>query len=439
MRVIGAKEVYVRVVALILTPCVASLACGGEDPNGPVQAVASVVVTPSGISLSGIGATHTFTAEAQDANGNQIAPTSVTWTSLNPTVAIIDHGGMATAVESGQVTILADIDGVVGYGLLTVSVPGVPPVTSWIESGYYGDLDRYLVDVWGSSSTDVYKVGSRYVTGSPVGNKGWVNHYDGTGWRTTYPVLNPLQAVWGTSASDVLALGSGTPSTPYHYDGSSWSAIGGFPDTLTAPEGPTGKLLWGTSPSDVYALARYHDGVNKNGTILHYNGAEWSEMVRRTESRLLGVWGTSSTDVFAVGYFEAADQTLGPTILHYDTNGWSKIGSGTGSGLVALWGTSSTDVYAVGFDGTILHYDGTSWESMTSGTTHLLDAVWGTSSTDVYAVGEGGTILHYDGTSWETMASETNQSLKAVWGTSTDVYVVGLSGTGVTITLTGTR
>jgi hypothetical protein len=104
---------------------------------------------------------------------------------------------------------------------------------------------------------------------------------------------------------------------------------------------------------------------------------------------LTDVWGTSSSDVYAVGY--------GGTILHYDGAGWSEMTSGTSAALRGVWGTSSSDVYAVGNSGTILHFDGTSWSEMTSGTSATMSAVWGTSPSDIFAVGSA-TILHFDGT-----------------------------------------
>ena len=52
--------------------------------------------------------------------------------------------------------------------------------------------------------------------------------------------------------------------------------------------------------------------------------------------------------------------------------------SGTSNFLVDVWGTSASDVFAVGFGGVILHYDGTMWRSMTSETFVDLEAVWGT-------------------------------------------------------------
>jgi hypothetical protein len=108
-------------------------------------------------------------------------------------------------------------------------------------------------------------------------------------------------------------------------------------------------------------------------------------MASGTDERLMGVWGTSPTDVFAVGYWNGA-------ILHYDGSAWSSMTGATTDGLHAVWGTTPTDVYALGHDGVILHYDGTAWNAMTSGTDEDLFGVWGTSS-HVYAVGSHGLVL----------------------------------------------
>ena len=62
--------------------------------------------------------------------------------------------------------------------------------------------------------------------------------------------------------------------------------------------------------------------------------------------------------------------------------------SGTTYHLYGVWGSSGSDVFAVGGNGTILHYNGSAWSSMTSGTTNNLLGVWGSSGSDVFAVGE---------------------------------------------------
>ena len=69
---------------------------------------------------------------------------------------------------------------------------------------------------------------------------------------------------------------------------------------------------------------------------------------------------------------------------------WSAMTSGTTYDLNSIWGSSGTDVFAVGDSGIIVHYDGVDWSIMGSGATYNLNGVWGSSGTDVFTVGDGG-------------------------------------------------
>ncbi|MFC1499434.1 PKD domain-containing protein [Candidatus Zixiibacteriota bacterium] len=150
-------------------------------------------------------------------------------------------------------------------------------------------------------------------------------------------------------------------------------------------------------------------------------GLTWSEMNSFTSDDILGIWGASATDVFAVG--------RGGSILHFDGSSWSPMNSGTTSYYFkGVWGTSATDIFVVGQSGKILHYNGTAWSTMSSGTSESMYDVWGPSSSDVYAVGNHGTIKHYNGTSWSTMTAPTEASgpLYSIWGSSaTDIWAAG--------------
>jgi RHS repeat-associated protein len=212
-----------------------------------------------------------------------------------------------------------------------------------------------------------------------------------------------LEAVWGSSSSNVFAVGRN--NTIVHYDGSAWTSMSGATHWLYG--------VWGSSPSDVFA-------VGWAGTIDHYNGSSWTAMSSPTSYQLMGVWGSSSSDVFAVG--------AGGTIVHYNGTSWSTMTSGTTVDLHAIWGTSSSNVFVVGNSGKILRYNGTSWSTMTSGTTNDLYGVWGSSGSDVFAVGGSSTILHYNGSAWSQM-SGVSGTFRSVWGSSSsDVFAVGDSG-----------
>ena len=67
--------------------------------------------------------------------------------------------------------------------------------------------------------------------------------------------------------------------------------------------------------------------------------------------------------------------------------------------IYSVWGSSSSDIYGVGYaamsDGVILRYDGNSWRALDSSSANTLYGIWGNSSSYIFTVGYNGTILHY--------------------------------------------
>ena len=163
-----------------------------------------------------------------------------------------------------------------------------------------------------------------------------------------------------------------------------------------------------------------------------------------TQHDLYAVWGSSGSDVFAVGQ--------GGTILHYDGVAWNSMNSSTTDDLYTVWGTSDDDVFAAGQHGTILHYDGVAWSPMLRGTTYDLSSIWGISNTDVYAAGQNGAIVTYNESLWDStynesllgspfsgmwtaMANSVNRMLYGVWDSSDeDVFAVGRAASSCTTT-----
>lgn len=294
--------------------------------------------------------------------------------------------------------------------------------------------------VWGSSSSDVFA----------VGDYGSILHYNGTTWSPMASGTEEhLSGIWGSAANDVFAVGD--YGTILHYNGTAWSLM----DSADAGGDRTG--IWGSAANDVFA-------VNENGTILHYDGTAWSLMYTGTDEQFWGIWGSAPNDVFAVGN----KGFFGGLIMHYNGIAWSQMAYG-GSDLDWIGGTSANDVYAnggseirhyngsswalmdynelfdnevllgggvwgsaaneifaVGEQGTILHYNGTSWASMISGTTANFHSIWGSAANDVFAVAGDGTIMHYNGTAWSLMVRGTAVDLAGVWGSSSeDIFAVG--------------
>jgi len=86
--------------------------------------------------------------------------------------------------------------------------------------------------------------------------------------------------------------------------------------------------------------------------------------------------GSGRKDVFAVG---------GSAILHYNGCTWTSMTNGETPYLINVWGSSETDVYAVGQYGTLLFYNGNKWSSIQSGTANDLFDIWGTSGREIFA------------------------------------------------------
>jgi hypothetical protein len=193
---------------------------------------------------------------------------------------------------------------------------------------------------------------------------------------------------------------------------------------MTAPLLPDVFYLgvWGSSGSDVYAVGEYFEG-REVALISHFDGSTWSqvELDGADFQVATAVHGTSATDVYVSGYYSQGD---GYFVLHYDGSSWSREAVFEEGVLNGIWANAPNDVFAVGFGvdgGFITHFDGQSFSLMEIPPTPapLLD-VWGTSGSDVYAVGASG-ILHYDGSQWTEISNERGFG---VFGLSpTDVYV----------------
>jgi hypothetical protein len=211
-----------------------------------------------------------------------------------------------------------------------------------------------------------------------------VAHYNGTDWQVSVVTdSSGLWSVWGTSSSDVFAVGD--HGAIVHYDGTSWSRM------VSPTSGPLFDV-WAAAPNDVIAVG--------GGGKLHYDGMSWTVTDASAVSSW-AVWGTSSTNLHFAGASEERD----------------------------LWGASAGDIFSVAPNGRIMHYNGVSWSSMSSGTNEPLFGVWGAAPDDVYAVGFAGEILHYDGVDWSPLNSGTNTELWKVWGISSgDVFVVSRYG-----------
>jgi hypothetical protein len=286
-------------------------------------------------------------------------------------------------------------------------------------------------------------------------------------WKTkNSPSFNHLNAVWGTSQSNVIAVGN--YGTAIHYDGQIWSLM---------KTGTTDNLydVWGNSKNNYYA-------VGSSGTILHYDGFGWQRMPSSISVDLLAIDGLSSDSIYAGG--------VGQDIFHFDGFQWEKavmnhdlgylsgntlsdmwtytenalIGVGySGKNLfendpvmlqmanneikitasnqtslpnekhTAIWGISEDNYFVSGYAESSFQYTGIVYQTGIEKTYNLnarIMDLWGTTNNEVYAVGDVGSIFLFNGKQWLKETSGTESTLNGIWGLRDSIIIaVGDQGT----------
>lgn len=231
----------------------------------------------------------------------------------------------------------------------------------------------------------------------------------------TSGVTETLNAIWGTSATSLWAVGNG--GTIRKWDGTTWSG---------QTSGTTNHLraVWGSDASNVWA-------VGDGGTILKWNGSAWSAQTSGISTALYGVWGSASNSVWAVGE--------GGVVRKFNGTTWSAQTSGVTTALYSVWGTASTSVWAVGAEGAVRRFNGTTWSAQTSNTTATLRGVWGSNATNIWFAGSGGTLARSNGTTWTLQTSPLAVDLTGIWGSdASNLWASGANGTILRTTNGGT-
>jgi len=293
--------------------------------------------------------------------------------------------------------------------LLTCEEADFCPVPSGVDPRYV------LTAVWGSSASDVWAVGSG----------GTITHWDGAAWRSVPSgTRETLNAVWGSSASDVWVAGS-TASILRSSGAAPWTNVPAFSDDVIAYHGRM-HAVWGSSASDVRVGGQAFRGDlvedetvvgSVEGNLLHTTTADPGgsnlEVVsgldgRWAQATVLAIWGTSSSDLWVSLDNGNEEPWARGTLAHGVASApgeplvWTPVDSKSNAPLESLWGSSANDVWAVGDRGEIRRFSGGTSFAVVDGvpTTESLHGVWGSGPKDVWVVGDAGTILHFDGATW---------------------------------------
>ncbi|MGQ0704102.1 MAG: Ig-like domain-containing protein, partial [Gemmatimonadales bacterium] len=329
----------------------------------------------------------------------------VRWESSDPGVATVQDDGTVTARQTGTAEIRVWNNRGTAGSTVTVVTP-VQRVRSW-RIAQEGLTESSLLGYWSANPQTSFAVG----TGSTI-----LRTDDGGVTWSKMAVADSadLVSVWGTSASNVYAVGS--EGTILHYDGTSWNRMPVLTDRAILE-------VWGLGPNEIYAV-----GFR---TALRYDGTAWRPLGGAESAELWAVWGSDQAHIFAVGQDGVILRLVGGQFV--------PVASPTNLLLLGLWGTGPESLFAVGIQGLVLRWDGSAWTSMPSPTRENLFALWGKSGDDIVAVGDNGAIIHFNGSAWSLLPqSASGENLRAVYAAPGGAFgAAGWSGTILRRTVSG--
>ncbi|MGD0212926.1 MAG: Ig-like domain-containing protein [Terriglobales bacterium] len=236
--------------------------CGGNSTPGSPQAVLqSIQVGPVGPSIAaGLSQQFTATGKYSD-NSTKDLTNSVTWSSMDASVATISSGGMATSRGQGSTTIVASLAAVSGTATLTVTAPvltsvAVSPASASLALGTTLQLaatgtftDGSTKDVtnsstWNSSNTSAAGVSSSgMVTSSTLGSTTITAAYSGISGRAAVTVTAPVLVSLAVSPTSASIAQSTTLQ---------FTAMGTFTDG--SMQNVTGSVQWTSTNRSVASI-----------------------------------------------------------------------------------------------------------------------------------------------------------------------------------------
>jgi len=314
----------------------------------------SISVTPSNTNVAA-GLTVTYTATGHYSNGtNSDITSSVSWTSSNNSIAVINGSGVATGVTTGSVTITATMGAISGNTALTVNpanllsisiTPSAPSIAKgttqqFTATGTYTDgqsRDITSSVTWQSGTTSVATITASGLAGGIA-----------TGSSNITATLSAITdtAVLTVTAATLTSI-SVTPSPASAAKGTTkqFTAIGTYTDTTTSDV--THIVTWSSSSASVESIS---NDAGSNGLATAVNTGS----VTITASFSGASSGTSTFTVTAATLTSIAVTPATPSINQGST--LSMIATGTYSDnstqvitadVDLTWSSSSTAVATI--------------------------------------------------------------------------------------------
>ena len=257
------------------------------------------------------------------------------------------------------------------------------------------------IDVWGTSSTDVWTIGT----------EGGM-HWDGSRW-TTFDVPTNMTSAAGGDPYGLVVVGYF--GRIFRREGSDWV-------NLRGAIGSIWTHVWGVSDDDIWIAGN---------SMAHFDGLALAVTSTPTEWGLLTAHGTASDDVWAAG--------CNGTIIHWNGREWADYSLRPWPQwdlcFRAIWAESRSSAWVTGTQGLAYHWDGYTWTAVSAlsslATSRALFGVAGA----LFAADDSGSLSQWTSLNWQTLAMFTSEQSNSIWGASTtDLWVVGTGTTGALAT-----
>ena len=237
--------------------------------------------------------------------------------------------------------------------------------------------------VWARSPAEVYAVGNRRSAATST-NEAIVSVYDGTAITATTgfgAATGQDDILWDVHGSGGTVMAVGFRSASANRGLIAQLTPGGW--TFTATSLATSlNGVWVRGDTAAYAVG----ASSGRGVVLRWDGAAWTATTTGTSEGLADVTDVGGV-LYAVGYRSTPAGQVG-IIRRLEGSTWVLVKeTGPRQLLRSVWGSSPSDVYAVGDAGTALHFNGSSWAYVDVPTANTLNTVSGTSATNVFIGG----------------------------------------------------
>lgn len=277
---------------------------------------------------------------------------------------------------------------------------------SWTQAIGTGDLGEIEArTIVGTSSENVWFLGGRVV------------HFDGTEFaEVTGPGPEMLNDSW-MDATGNQGWAVGSFGRLIRFSEGQWTVFGG------AAYDPSRPLDFWLGLIDVFALDDDNAWAVGYGTILRFDGENWSEIPDAPQGTWEKVWASSPDDLWVAGEFN--------DLVHWDGETWTTITADTYFITPHdMWGVSADNMWFAA-DSSIFHWDGSTMSAVFElelDEQYILE-IDGSSPNNIWAVTFEG-LYRFDGTQWEQIPNTFDDPSLAlrVFGPD-DVWVTHGDGT----------